>query len=425
MRNAFITLFLLAFFVSNSDAGKHNSVQGLRYASYDSHTRVVVDVDGPVDFTQHRLSNPERIYFDLKGCTISSEAEQSVRIGNGILEKVRLAQFDKGTVRVVFDVNETKNFYAFLLENPYRLVVDVYASDREKLGEQSTAKAKKVLTENDLREIRRIVIDPGHGGKDPGAIGLRGVREKDIALDVGKKLGALLHKEYGVEIIYTRDRDVFVPLNERTEMANTKKADLFISIHTNASPRRNVRGLETYFLNWTNDREATRVAARENRISEKKMRQMQNGLQFILQDLARNSKKEESMRLAHSVQNSMARSLKKDYRRVNDLGVKSALFYVLVGAEMPSVLVEISFISNREEEKRLASKKYKNTIAEAIARGINSYMTQSTLIVRPAGDTGDGIVSAGRSAPRAGRRSRLVRHREILSSSTMKTGGQI
>lgn len=425
MRNAFIALLFLAFFAGSSDAGKQNSVQGLRYASYDSHTRVVVDVDGPVDFTQHHLSNPERIYFDLKGCTISSEAASSVRIDNGVLEKVRLAQFDKGTVRVVFDVNETKNFYAFLLENPYRLVVDVYSSDRGKHKERRATKTKKVLTENDLHEIRRIVIDPGHGGKDPGAIGPRGVREKDIALDVGKKLGALLREKYGVEIIYTRDRDVFVPLNERTEIANAKKADLFISIHANASQRRNARGLETYFLNWTNDKEATRVAARENRISEKKMRQMQNGLQFILQDLARNSKKEESMRLAHSVQNAMARSLKKDYRRVNDLGVKSALFYVLVGAEMPSVLVEMSFISNREEEMRLASKKYKNTIAEAIARGINSYMTQSTLIVRPAGDTGDRIVSAGQSAPRAGQRSKRVRRREILSSNRIQTGGQI
>lgn len=396
MRNAFITLLLFAFFVSYSEAGKQNSVQGLRYASYKSYTRVVVDVDGPVDFTQNRLSNPDRIYFDLKTCTISGKVSSSVNIENDILKKVRLAQFDSETVRVVLDVKETKRFYAFVLENPHRLVVDVYASGAQKRTDKSDRKAKKVLADRDLHEIRRIVIDPGHGGKDPGAIGPRGIREKDIALDVAKKLGTLLRKKYGVEILYTRDRDVFVPLNERTEMANAKNADLFISIHTNASRRKNVRGLETYFLNWTNDREATRVAARENRISIKKMRQMQNELQFILQDLARNSKKEESMRLAHSVQNSMTRSLKKDYRRIHDLGVKSALFYVLVGAEMPSVLVEVSFISNREEEMRLASNRYKNKIAEAIANGINSYMTQSTLIVSPARDTGEGTLTAAR-----------------------------
>jgi N-acetylmuramoyl-L-alanine amidase len=185
------------------------------------------------------------------------------------------------------------------------------------------------------------------------------------------------------------------------------------------------RRLETYFLNWTNDKEATRVAARENKISIKKMRQMQNGLQFILQDLARNSKKEESMRLAHSVQNSMTQSLKKDYRRINDLGVKSALFYVLVGAEMPSVLVEMSFISNREEEKRLSTKKYKNKLAQAIANGINSYITQSTLIVNPAGDTKERMVSSGESAFSTGQHSKLVRNQDVPSSIKIQTGDRI
>lgn len=425
MRKAFITLLLLAFFCSYSDAGKQNSVHGLRYASYKSHTRVVVDVDGPIDFTQNRLSNPDRIYFDLKACSISTKAKSSVRIENDILDTVRLAQFDKWTVRVVFDVKKTNNFYAFTLEKPYRLVVDVYGPDSKKPAENSTRKIKKVLAEKSQHEVRRIVIDPGHGGKDPGAVGPRGVREKDIVLDVAKKLGVLLQKKYGVEILYTRDKDVFVPLNERTEMANAKKADLFISIHTNASKQRKVRGLETYFLNWTNDKEATRVAARENKISIKKMRQMQNGLQFILQDLARNSKKEESMRLAHSVQNSMTQSLKKDYRRINDLGVKSALFYVLVGAEMPSVLVEVSFISNREEEKRLSSKKYKKKLAQAIANGINSYITQSTLIVSPVGDTKDRILSSAESAFPTTRNSKLVRNQDVSSSIKVITGDQI
>ncbi len=186
-----------------------------------------------------------------------------------------------------------------------------------------------------------------------------------------------------MKIIYTRDKDTFVPLNDRTEMANSKKADLFISIHTNASIKRDARGIETYFLNWTNDKEAIRVAARENKISFKKMQKIQDDLQIILQDLARNNKREESMRLAHSIQNAMIGALKKTYSRIEDLGVKYAPFYVLVGAEMPSILVEISFISNREEEKRLSRESYKNKIAEAIAKGIDSYISQSTLIVAP------------------------------------------
>lgn len=188
-----------------------------------------------------------------------------------------------------------------------------------------------------------------------------------------------------MRVIYTRKTDVFVPLNDRTEIANSRKADLFISIHTNASRKRSTRGIETYFLNWTSNRGAIRVAARENKISVRKMQKIQDELQFILQDLARNNKRQESMRLAHSVQNAMVNTLKKSYHQIEDLGVKYALFYVLVGAEMPSILVEISFVSNSLEEKRLSSDSYRTRIAEAIARGIVSYVTQSTLIVNSAG----------------------------------------
>jgi N-acetylmuramoyl-L-alanine amidase len=293
-----------------------------------------------------------------------------------------MAQFDKNIVRVVFLIEKSRNFYAFMLEKPYRLVIDVY--DHNALSDtQKKQKKQKILTDKDLPEIKTIVIDPGHGGKDPGAIGPRGLREKDITLYVGKKLGNKLKKEHGVKIVYTRTRDIFVPLNERTEIANSRKSDLFISIHTNASKKRNTRGIETYFLNWTNNREAMKVAARENKISIKKMQKVQDGLQVILHDLARNSKREESMRLAHSVQNAMVSTLKKDYGKIENLGVKYALFYVLVGAEMPSILVEVSFISNREEERRLSRKSYKNKIANAIAKGISDYIRQSTLIVTP------------------------------------------
>ena len=376
---------LIVFFLGYSDAAKKTSVRGLRYATYKNHTRVVLDIDGPVDFTQNRISNPDRLYFDLKNCSLSKKTKSSLTIDDGILKTVRMAQFKKDTVRVVFDIKRFKNFYAFMLEKPYRLVIDVYVQSSNKPAE-TARKKKKIFTEKNPYKIRTVVIDAGHGGKDPGAIGKRGLREKDITLYVAKRLGKILKARHGVKIVYTRTRDVFVPLNERTEIANSRKADLFISVHTNASKKRNTRGIETYFLNWTNNREALKVAARENRISVKKMQKIQNGLQMILQDLARNSKREESLRLAHSVQNAMVNSLKKDYSKIENLGVKYALFYVLVGAEMPSVLVEISFISNREEEKRLSRNSYKNRIAEAIARGVNDYIRQSTLIVQPAGN---------------------------------------
>ena len=382
MRKVFIVPLLILFFLGYSEASKKTSVQGLRYSSYKNHTRVVVDMDGPVEFVRNRLSNPDRLYFDLKDCTLSKKTKSSLSIDDGILKSVRVAQFKKGMVRVVFDVKRFKNFYAFMLENPYRLVIDVYVQGSNK-SSGKPRKKKKIFTGANPYKIRTIVIDPGHGGKDPGAIGKRGLREKDITLYVGKRLGKILKAKHGVKVVYTRTRDVFVPLNERTEIANSRKADLFISVHTNASKKRKVRGIETYFLNWTNNREALKVAARENRISVRKMQKIQNGLQMILQDLARNSKREESLRLAHSVQNAMVNSLKKDYSKIENLGVKYALFYVLVGAEMPSVLVEISFISNREEEKRLSRNSYKNRIAEAIAMGVNDYIKQSTLIVAP------------------------------------------
>jgi N-acetylmuramoyl-L-alanine amidase len=382
MRKALIMPLLLVLFAAYSWAEKETAIEGLRYSSNKSHTRVVIDLNGPVEYTKNRISNPDRLFFDLKNCRISRKAKSSIPVKDGILKSVRLAQFNKSDVRVVFDLQKSKNYYAFMLEKPFRLVIDVYADKKRTTAPKKPADIK-TLEEKVFPKIRTVVIDPGHGGKDPGAIGPRGLREKDIVLSVGKKLGKILEKKYGLKVIYTRKKDIFVPLNDRTEIANSKKADLFISIHTNASKTRKTRGIETYFLNWTNNKEAIRVAARENRITVKKMKKLQNELQFILHDLARNNKREESMRLAHSVQNAMVNTLKRDYRKIENLGVKYALFYVLVGAEMPSILAEISFISNREEEKRLSRESYKKRVAEAIAKGIGSYITQSTLIVKP------------------------------------------
>jgi N-acetylmuramoyl-L-alanine amidase len=381
MKKAYLLPFILLVFATHSYASRHTLVEGFRAKSYKSYTRVVVDIDRAAEFTQNRLSNPDRFYFDLKNCILSKQAVSSLSMENGVLKKVRIAQFDQDTVRIVLEVGNSESYYAFMLEDPYRLVVDIYASG----SSLSPSEKEQGIAELDTDRITRIVIDPGHGGEDPGAIGPGGLREKDIVLSVGKKLGSILTEQPGTEVIYTRSRDVFIPLNERTEIANSKKADLFVSIHVNASPRKNTRGIETYFLNWTNDQEAIKVAARENKISLKKMEQMQGDLQVILSDLARKSKNEESMKLASNVQNAMVNTLKEKYSRIEDLGVKYALFYVLVGAEMPSILVEISFISNHEEAKRLASERYKAKVAEAIASGINSYITQSVYIAKKSG----------------------------------------
>jgi len=380
MKKAFIVPLLFMLFVSQSDASSHTSVQKVRYSSFKSQTRVVIELSGPIVFTQQRISKPDRLFFDIENCTLSDKIKTSVPIMDGILKKVRMSQYKENTVRVVLDIDTLGKYSVFMLEDPDRLVIDMYPEIDD--GSRKEAKGSpKLLPDKNLNKIETIVIDAGHGGKDPGAIGPAGLQEKDITLYVGKKLGEILEQKQGARIIYTRDKDIFVPLNDRTEMANTQKADLFVSIHVNASEQRQARGIETYFLNWTNDREALKVAARENQISINKMENVQDGLQIILQDLARNNKREESMKLAHSVQSAMVDTLRNDYSKVEDLGVKYALFYVLVGAEMPSILVEISFISNHEEEKRLAADSYRNKVAEAIAKGIDAYISQATLVV--------------------------------------------
>lgn len=370
-RTLFVSL-LLVLFLGYSEATKEVTVEGFRYWSSEGYTRVVVDLNGNVKFTQNHLSNPDRIFFDLKNCILSEKVIPSLPIEDGILKDVRIAQFNKETVRVVLDLQELGNFNAFMLGDPSRLVIDVF-------GKKSHAPKPYMKLDKKFTKIKRVVIDPGHGGKDPGAIGSKGLLEKNVVLAVGKRLARILKEKYNMEVILTRDKDVYIPLEERTAIANSNNADLFISIHANASRRRSAKGIETYILNWTSDEEAIRVAARENAISFKKMKQSQSELQMILQDLARDDKKDKSMKLAYNVQNSMVDTLSNDYKRVVDLGVKQALFYVLVGAEMPSILVEVSFISNREEEKRLSQKKYRAKIAEAIARGVKFYSTPSKL----------------------------------------------
>jgi N-acetylmuramoyl-L-alanine amidase len=224
----------------------------------------------------------------------------------------------------------------------------------------------------DNHKISRIIIDPGHGGKDPGAIGPRGEKEKDITLAVSKELAARLHED-GFETLLTRRGDTFIPLEERSAFANKKKADLFISVHVNANEKVSLRGVETYFLNLTTDASALKVADRENAIASKSM----SDLQFIIKDLTLNARINESSRFASSIQKSIISSLGKAGHSNKDHGVKQAPFYVLMGAQMPSILIETGFITNATESKLLQNKSYQNSIIKGIISGINLYVTNS------------------------------------------------
>jgi N-acetylmuramoyl-L-alanine amidase len=243
------------------------------------------------------------------------------------------------------------------------------AEARLKAAAKLTRRAELTLVEQLGLKVRRVVIDPGHGGHDTGAIGKEGTREKDVSLAIARKLADEL-KERGLEVILTREDDRYLRLEARAQLANEARGDLFISIHCNSATNRKLRGVETYTLNLSSDRYSIRLAARENASSEKGI----SDLQFILADLATKANTGESARLASQVQKSLVGQLSQEYTGIKDLGHKEALFYVLLGVKMPAILVETSFLSHAEEEQRLASEEYQDAVAQAIAHGVEEFL---------------------------------------------------
>ncbi len=215
---------------------------------------------------------------------------------------------------------------------------------------------------------RTIVIDPGHGGHDPGTMDKNGLREKDVVLDIARRVRKLLDEE-GFEVIMTRDRDVFIPLEERTAIANSKKADLFVSIHVNAARNPHPRGTETYYLNLATTPDAEEVAARENAVTTRRIGELES----ILQKVMNNNRIVESRELAGRVQNSMSSKLYSSTTDERNRGVKTAPFYVLLGAQMPSVLVEVAYLTNRKDATLLGDATFRQRAAESIAKGIGVY----------------------------------------------------
>jgi len=369
------------------------SVTGIRHWSNPTYTRIVVDTEGPVKYDHHLLRpdpdlrKPRRLYVDLQDARVSSHIKDNVSIGDGLLQRVRAGQYTPETVRVVLDCGSIGGYKVFHLFDPFRIVLDVNRETREEVAPQSS---KVQLTRKDIRNatnssislarqlglgVRKVVIDPGHGGKDPGCM-FNGLKEKDITLKIAQALAIRLEEQLGCEVSLTRTRDIFLSLEERTAIANTEKADLFISLHVNALRDKRVRGIETYFLNVAASESAVMVAARENATSEKNI----SDLQGILSELMMNTKVNESRSFANHVQGELIRSVSSRYKGVKSLGVKQAPFYVLIGAEMPSILVESGFLTNTTERKRLASMNYQGQLARGIAEGIESYVRSMGLM---------------------------------------------
>jgi N-acetylmuramoyl-L-alanine amidase len=513
----------------DSESHRLPRVTAIRHWSTPDYTRVAIDLENEVKFGSSRISNPDRIFFDLRDTKLASTlVGKTLEVDDGFLKKIRVAQFQPGRTRVVLEVESLSTYEAFLLPNPYRLIIDIHgkndkiahakltkeeaaaladvevppqaeakahvpqpvvkagmkalagkpATKKEEIHDQkveakeeasethpardtevaktTTPPFKKVIVYNDddddadsstiakteapakrpsatakrksdnadddspaekamndvpsptrakgksssrlaanrrdsdvdiriakptasgdrslIRtlglKIGKIVIDPGHGGHDAGTIGPNGLEEKDLVLEVGRRLGKLLETRLGAEVVYTRKNDTFIPLETRTAIANQQRADLFISIHANSSRDPAARGVETYYLNFTSSADALEVAARENAVSEKSIYELQD----LVKKIALKEKIEESREFAADVQQSLHSGLAGKNPGIRNRGVKKAPFIVLIGANMPSILAEISFVSNPGDEHRLETTEYRQRIAESLYRGIAKYV---------------------------------------------------
>jgi N-acetylmuramoyl-L-alanine amidase len=420
------------------------SVTDIRTSNTDTYSRIVVMLDDTIKYDSAHIHAPDRVYFDIYKAKVSPElVHKTWDVQNGLLKSLRVAQNKEGVVRVVLDVDGAKDYSAFLLANPYRLVIDIHAqpavttarrevspavvpppvakaepdvtvaANVEKPTQDAPPPAKsspaakpaaskavatgkpkadapksavvlqpptepklnrdgqRSLTRELGLKISRIVIDPGHGGHDTGTIGPHGLMEKDLCLDIALRLGRMIEEKLpNAQVVYTRKDDTFIPLEDRTAIANNAKADLFISIHANSSHDHAARGIETYYLNFATSPESMEVATRENALSQSSI----HDLQDLVKKIARNEKIEESKELANDVQDSLAHRMQVISQNQRNRGVKKAPFVVLIGANMPSILSEISFISNPADEKLLKSVTQRQRVAEGLYHGITSYL---------------------------------------------------
>ena len=379
-------------------------VSEIRYRANQEYTRVVIQLDREIEFRKDVLSNPDRIYFDLQKAQLDADLKgKTYKIDDVFITRIRVAENRPDVVRVVLDFNRIHEHLVFALYNPFRIVIDI-SGDRllasELKQEPATADAVLPLTKppptSDSSEaatpptpvvpapnlhgdrsltrvlglkVGHVVLDPGHGGSDSGTIGPGGMTEKMLVLDVALRLKRLLEERLGTKVTLTRDRDRFVALEDRTAIANQQKADLFISIHGNASRVRRVTGAETFFLNFASSASDRDVASRENASSQRTIQELEN----LLHQITLGDYNAESKDLAHVVQKSLFSGIKKHRTGFRNRGVKTAPFIVLIGAKMPSILTEIGFLSNPSEEKFLKSKKGRKQVVESLYIGIEQY----------------------------------------------------
>jgi len=411
------------------------TLTGIQRTVLPDTVRITLELDREVSYHEEKIAGPARLFFDLKGVQLTPALMDKVLTYPGdIVSKIRVGRHPEAMVRVVLDLEEVSRYSVFTLYSPFRLVIDAERAVPRRVTSATTVAPTSVVPEppraiapsaatigkpaspgatritmvapvaapaatlpssptssiatpppspkaatangaggfSIARQlglgVSRIVIDPGHGGHDPGVLG-KGLTEAALVLDVALRLEKLLQKEPGLEVVMTRRSDVYIPLEERTALANRESADMFLSIHANASRNDAAKGIETYFLSFASSPEAEVVAARENSASAREMHQLPD----MIKAIALNNKLDESRDLANMVQESLVTSLRRTNKEVRSRGVKKAPFVVLIGAAMPSVLAEISFVSNKQELSLLKTSAYKQRIAESLFTAVMRY----------------------------------------------------
>ena len=366
--------------LSSAQGQRTAEIYSLRYYTHPNFTRIVVDVGTLREYAPMETRDPGRIAVDIFQARLNPIVPEETALARAdYISVVRIVQKTETTVRVAVDVDfaRVERYEVFHVVDPFRIVIDIYPRKTKPPAEtvkppqpaQPVGKGYTMARQLGLG-VRTIVIDPGHGGADPGCIDASALYEKDLVLDISLRLRDLLKANTGLDVIMTRETDIAVPLENRTVIANQRQADLFISIHINAFPSEKRKGVETFFLNFSTDPNVNALAARENATTTKTIGEMDK----IIRKIVQNSKIIESQELARRIQKSLVRQLAVRYKDVVDLGTKGGPFWTLIGAGMPSILVEISHLSNPVEAKRLREDAYRRAAVKGIYDGIIAYL---------------------------------------------------
>ena len=386
---------------SSLTGGKKLILKKIDYKVGSDSFRVVVYTSEAVTFSQGRLSKPERVYINFKETQLADSVAKEIKIGSRFLKGLRLSQLDKENTRLVVDLNESNNLkigvwsegHKLFLELSNKKTPDVKVASKPKIPSTKAVNFDKKVKHNKEprkvavkvskkrsfpvvnKKLPLIVIDAGHGGNDLGAKGYRGIQEKNVNLAIALRLKDILTSRYKYRVILTRGDDTFIPLPGRGKIANDNNADVFVSVHANAAPRRAAHGIETYYLGQGHSEEAKATAARENGKLVKSVKDDET--QEILASMISTTKINQSSRLAGNIQNQLYQSMRKKYSGVKNLGVKEGPFFVLHDTNMASVLVEVGFVTNLREESRLKQSSYLDRLASSIAKGVSKFVQDS------------------------------------------------